>query len=148
MALNNRPQDLTPELVDVYRFTRVVLGASARKKHSASGSVSGTERKAWSNWRWDYGGTRVPGDEACARLRNELCASRGPSVKGKFMKTSKPLFPFVFILFLLGLGGLIRFSQNVRSVDVVGLFFSGAACGAAAAALIMALRARTKIQHI
>lgn len=56
------------------------------------------------------------------------------------MKTSKPLFLFVFILFLLALGGLFRFSQNVRSVDVVGLFFSGAACGAAVAALIMALR--------
>ena len=32
MAVNNRPQDLTPELVDVYRVTSVVLGASGEEE--------------------------------------------------------------------------------------------------------------------
>ena len=41
----------------------------------------------------------------------------------------KPLSSFVFVFFVLGLAGLLRFSQNVRTVQVVGLFVSGVACG-------------------
>ncbi len=38
--------------------------------------------------------------------------------------------------------GLTRFTENVRTVQVVGLFASGAAFGASLVALITALRAR------
>ena len=39
--------------------------------------------------------------------------------------------PVYFVFFLLSLGGLWQFSDEVRSVDVVGLFASGALAGAA-----------------
>lgn len=41
----------------------------------------------------------------------------------------KPLSSFVFVFFVLSLAGLLRFSQNVRTVQAVGLFISGVACG-------------------
>lgn len=39
--------------------------------------------------------------------------------------------PIFFVLFLFSLAGLWQFSGGVRSVDVVGLFASGALLGAA-----------------
>jgi hypothetical protein len=55
------------------------------------------------------------------------------------------------LIFFLGVGSLIRFSQNlfhlshdVRLVDVVGLSGGGAACGAAIFGFIYALRTRDK----
>jgi hypothetical protein len=60
------------------------------------------------------------------------------------MKRSNPLFFFAFIFLFFGVFGLYRFSHNVRSVDAVGLFSSGVACGAAVVGFIAALRARIK----
>ena len=60
------------------------------------------------------------------------------------MERSRPLFFFVFIFFFFGVGGLFRFSRDVRSVDAVGLFSSGVACGAAVVGFIAARRARIK----
>ena len=45
--------------------------------------------------------------------------------------------PVLFILFLFSLFGLWQFSQGVRSVDIVGLFASGALAGAAIAGFFM-----------
>jgi hypothetical protein len=56
----------------------------------------------------------------------------------------KPLVPFVFIFFLIGFLGLFQFSRNVRSVDAVGLFFSGFACGAAVVALVKAFSGKSR----
>jgi hypothetical protein len=53
------------------------------------------------------------------------------------------MFPPLFILLLFGLLGLYRFSHGVRSVDAVGLFASGAACGAAFVGLVRALRGKS-----
>lgn len=39
--------------------------------------------------------------------------------------------PALIILFLFSLLGLWQFSHNIRSVDIVGLFASGALAGAA-----------------
>ncbi|HNB40444.1 MAG TPA: hypothetical protein PLG52_03025 [Anaerolineales bacterium] len=46
--------------------------------------------------------------------------------------------PVVFILIILAAAGLWQFSNGVRSVDVVGLFASGALAGAAISSLFMA----------
>ncbi len=46
------------------------------------------------------------------------------------------------IMVLFTLIGLTRFADNVRPVQVIGLFASGAAFGASLVALITALRAR------
>ena len=46
--------------------------------------------------------------------------------------------PMFFILLLFSVAGLWQFSQGVRSVDVVGLFASGALAGAAIAGFFMA----------
>jgi len=47
--------------------------------------------------------------------------------------------PGIFIImFLFSILGLWQFSQAVRSVDVVGLFASGALAGAAFAGFLMA----------
>lgn len=46
--------------------------------------------------------------------------------------------PGIFIsMFLFSLLGLWQFSQGVRSVDIVGLFASGALAGAAATGLLI-----------
>jgi len=44
---------------------------------------------------------------------------------------NKKSTPVLFILFLFSMLGLWQFSDGVRSVDVVGLFASGALLGAA-----------------
>ena len=61
------------------------------------------------------------------------------------MERSGPLNPIPFVaLFVVGAGTLFHFSQNVRSVDAVGLSGSGFALGVAVFAFITALRARNK----
>ena len=65
------------------------------------------------------------------------------------MERSKPNLAVMAMLFVIGVGSLVRFSQNlyhyaqnVRTVDVVGLSGGGAACGAALFGFIYALMVR------
>jgi membrane-associated PAP2 superfamily phosphatase len=65
------------------------------------------------------------------------------------MERSQPNLAVMAMVFFIGVGTLIRFSQhlfqvsqNVRLVDVVGLSGGGAACGAALFGFIFALRGR------
>ena len=51
--------------------------------------------------------------------------------------------PFA-VLLIVGLGALMRFSQDVRPVQVVGLTGAGASLGVAIFGFVMALRARRK----
>ena len=67
------------------------------------------------------------------------------------MERSKPNLAILALLFVIGVSGLFRssqnlfhFSQNVRMVDVVGLSGGGAACGAAMFGFIFALVTRNK----
>jgi hypothetical protein len=55
---------------------------------------------------------------------------------------SKSLPAMLYVFFMLGILGLVRFSGGVRSVDVVGLFASGIVTGAALTQLIAMLRGR------
>ena len=65
------------------------------------------------------------------------------------MERLRPNLALPLILFIIGIGSLVRYSQNlyhfaqnVRTVDVVGISGGGAACGAALFGFIFALRAR------
>jgi ABC-type enterochelin transport system permease subunit len=58
----------------------------------------------------------------------------------------KPLASFVFVFFVLGLAGLFRFSQNVRTVQVVGLFISGVACGVSSVGFVTSLRSKSNTE--
>lgn len=67
------------------------------------------------------------------------------------MTRSKPNLAVLAMLFVIGGGALLRFSQNlfhfsqnVRMVDVVGISGGGAACGAAIFGFIFALMTRDK----
>ena len=67
------------------------------------------------------------------------------------MERSKPNLAVLAPLFIIGVGSLFRFSQNlfhfsqnVRIVDVVGLSGGGAALGAAIFGFIFVLMARKK----
>lgn len=60
------------------------------------------------------------------------------------MERSRRPFAAAVLLFILGAAGLSRFSQNVRSVEAVGLSGSGAAIGAGFVLLVSGLAARTK----
>jgi hypothetical protein len=60
------------------------------------------------------------------------------------MERSKPSLIAFGLLFFGGVSTVIHFSQDVRSVDVIGLSAGGAACGAALFRFITALMARTK----
>ncbi len=67
------------------------------------------------------------------------------------MEYSKPNFAVLALLLIIGAGSLVRFSQNlfhfsqnVRTVDVVGLSGGGAVCGAAMFGFIYALIKRIK----
>ena len=60
------------------------------------------------------------------------------------MERSKPSLIAFALLFFGGASTVIHFSENVRSVDVVGLSAGGAACGAALFRFITALMARNK----
>ena len=62
------------------------------------------------------------------------------------MDRSRGIFAVLGLLFFIGVGGLVRSSQNlfhasenVRSVDIVGLSGGGAACGAAIFGVIFVL---------
>ena len=57
------------------------------------------------------------------------------------MKRSSLLLPLLFGLFFC-IGGFLRYSQTVRSVDAVGLFASGAVTGIAVLRVVEALRGR------
>ena len=67
------------------------------------------------------------------------------------MKSSKPSPAALAMLLIIGVAGLFRFcqnmyqfSQNVSTVDVVGLYGGGAACGAATFGFIYSLMSKTK----
>jgi hypothetical protein len=51
--------------------------------------------------------------------------------------------PFI-VLFLIGIGNLTHFSQNVRTVDAVGLAGGGLAMGVAVFGLVNAFLSRVK----
>ncbi len=61
------------------------------------------------------------------------------------MERSRRLFPLAGFLFIIGTVSLFRFSQNVRSVDVVGLSGSGFAFGVGFAFLVLGLTGRIKL---
>ena len=63
------------------------------------------------------------------------------------MERSQPSLVAFALLFFGGAGTVFHFSQNVRSVDVVGLSAGGAACGAALFRFITALMARIKARR-
>jgi hypothetical protein len=60
------------------------------------------------------------------------------------MERSKPNLAVLAMLALFGVGAIVRFSQDVRSVQVVGISGGGAACGAALVGLIWAFKTRAK----
>ena len=60
------------------------------------------------------------------------------------MKRSKPDLAVLAMLVLFGVGAIVRFSLDVRIVQVVGLSGGGAACGAALVGIIWALKTRAK----
>jgi hypothetical protein len=67
------------------------------------------------------------------------------------MKRTQPNLALMAMLFLIGVSSLVRFSQNlfqlsqnVRTVDVVGLSGGGAACGAALFGFVFALVTKNK----
>ena len=51
---------------------------------------------------------------------------------------SKPNFPVLVLPVLLGVGSIVRFSSDVRPVQVVGISGGGAACGVALFSFIFA----------
>ncbi len=60
------------------------------------------------------------------------------------MERSKPNLPVLAMLVMIGLGAIVRFSHDVRIVQVVGLSGGGAACGAALVGFIWAFKTRVK----
>jgi hypothetical protein len=54
----------------------------------------------------------------------------------------KELGAYVAIFVIFGLAGLLRFSEDVANVKILGLFGSGMAAGAALAMIITTLRRR------
>lgn len=52
--------------------------------------------------------------------------------------------PLLFVAFFIGALGLYKFSRDVRSVDVLGLFASGFACGAAFVGLVRLFKGSRK----
>ncbi len=60
------------------------------------------------------------------------------------MERSKSNLPVLAMLVIIGLGAIIRFSQGVRIVQVIGLSGGGAACGAALVGFIWAFKTRVK----
>ena len=69
------------------------------------------------------------------------------------MEHSRPSLAVPALLFVVGIGSLFRYSQNlfqtaqnVRLVDVVGVSGGGAACGAAIFSLVLALRWRNGVR--
>ena len=67
------------------------------------------------------------------------------------MMRLRPTLAAPLMLLIIGIGSLVRysqnlfhFSQNVRTVDVIGISGGGAACGAALFSFIFALRSARK----
>ena len=61
------------------------------------------------------------------------------------MERMKPINPVPFVLlFVIGVGNLVRYSTGFRAVDVVGLSGGGFAIGIAVCALAMAFRERRR----
>ena len=56
------------------------------------------------------------------------------------MERFKPNLAVLAMLVIVGLGAIVRFSQDVRIVQVVGLSGGGAACGAALVGLLWAFK--------
>ena len=61
------------------------------------------------------------------------------------MESSRRFLPLVSVLFIVGMVGLLRFSQNVRSVDVVGLSGSGFALGVGFVLLVLGFAGKIKL---
>ena len=59
------------------------------------------------------------------------------------MERFKPNLAVLAMLVIVGMGAIVRFSQDVRIVQVVGLSGGGAACGAALVGLIWAFKTRS-----
>ena len=60
------------------------------------------------------------------------------------MESSRRFLPLVGFLFIVGIVGLFQFSQNVRSLDAVGLSGSGFALGVGFALLVLGFRGKIK----
>ena len=60
------------------------------------------------------------------------------------MEHSKPNLAALAMLVIIGVGAIVRFSQDVRIVQVVGLVGGGAACGAALVGFAWAFKTRMK----
>ncbi|MBI3449853.1 MAG: hypothetical protein HY049_13175 [Acidobacteria bacterium] len=58
------------------------------------------------------------------------------------MERTRRVMPQVAILVIIGVSGLVRFSQDVRSVNAVGLSGSGFSLGVGFALLVMGLTGR------
>jgi len=61
------------------------------------------------------------------------------------MNNPRRFLPLVSVLFIVGMVGLLRFSQNVRSVDVVGLSGSGFALGVGVVLLVLGFAGKIKL---
>ena len=60
------------------------------------------------------------------------------------MDKIRGILPLVSILFIIGIIGLFRFSQNVRSVEAVGLSGSGFAFGVGFVLLVLGFTGKIK----
>lgn len=60
------------------------------------------------------------------------------------MEQVRRILPVVGVLYIIGVSGLLRFSQDVKSVQVVGLAGSGFALGVGFAFLVLAFSGRLK----
>ncbi len=63
---------------------------------------------------------------------------------GGIVEQSKANFGVFVLLVLIGIGSIVRFSSDVRPVQVVGISGGGAACGAALFGFIFSMRSRKK----
>ena len=61
------------------------------------------------------------------------------------MERSRRLWPLAAMLFVIGTSALVRFSNNVRSVDAVGLSGGGFALGVGFAFIVLGLSGRLKL---
>ncbi len=60
------------------------------------------------------------------------------------MERSKPNLAVLAMMVLVGVGAIVRFSLDVRIVQVVGISGGGAACGAALVGFVWAFKTRAK----
>lgn len=58
------------------------------------------------------------------------------------MERSKPNLAVLAMMVLVGVGAIVRFSLDVRIVQVVGISGGGAACGAALVGFVWAFKTR------